>query len=132
MDAAEAMVPIFGIVFTFGIPGVLIFWWIYTKHRERMRLIEKGLAPEDVKKYFAEAEIKAKSPFSALKWGILLLSLGLGIFTGNMLENIYDLNEGVVFGTIVIFLGVGFVVYYAIVSSKMKSIQGNNQSVINN
>lgn len=132
MDTAEALVPLFGIIFTFGIPGIIIFWLIYTKHRERMRLIEKGLAPDELKRYFSEAEKKAKNPFSALKWGILLLSLGLGIFTGNMLYNLYDLNDGVIFGTIVIFVGAGFIVYYFIVSSKMKSLQENNQSVINN
>ena len=40
--AIESFIPVVAIVFTFGIPGIIIFWWLYTKHRERMRLIEKG------------------------------------------------------------------------------------------
>jgi len=120
MDPFEALVPLVGIVFTFGIPGIIIFWWLYTKHREKMRLIEKGLTPEEVKAYFSE-NTKPRNPYSSLKWGILLSFLGIGIFLGNILENYYDIEEGVVMGIIVLCAGIGFLVYYAIVSSKIKN-----------
>ncbi|MBS1552188.1 MAG: hypothetical protein JST15_09000 [Bacteroidetes bacterium] len=121
MGGVEALIPMVAIVFTFGIPGVLIFWWLYTKHRERMRLIEKGLTPEEVKAYFSETNTKPKNPYSSLKWGILLTFLGIGIFLANLFEGMYDLEEGVMMGIIVLSSGIGFLVYYAVVSSKLKN-----------
>lgn len=119
--ALESLIPMVAIVFTFGIPGVILFWWLYTKHRERMRLIEKGLTPDEVKAYFADANTKPRNPYSSLKWGILLTFLGTGIFAANLLEGMYDIEEGVMFGIIVLCSGLGFLVYYAVVSSKIKS-----------
>jgi len=121
MNGLEAIIPLFAIVFTFGIPGILIFWWLYTKHREKMRLIEKGLTPEEVKAYFADTNTKPKNPYSSLKWGVLLTFLGIGIFLANLLEGMYDVEEGVMMGIIVLSAGLGFLVYYAIVSSKIKN-----------
>ncbi|MBK6536475.1 MAG: DUF6249 domain-containing protein [Ignavibacteria bacterium] len=128
MGGVEALIPMVAIVFTFGIPGVIIFWWLYTKHRERMRLIEKGLTPEEVKAYFTETNNKPRNPYSSLKWGILLTFLGIGIFLANLFEGIYDLEEGVMMGIIVLSAGIGFLVYYGVVSSKLKNqISGNIQ-----
>ncbi len=128
-NALEAIVPMIAIVFTFGIPGIIIFWWLYTKHRERMRLIEKGLTPEEVKAYFADANTKPKNPYSSLKWGILLTFLGIGIFVANLLEGMYDVEEGVMMGIIVLCAGLGFLVYYGIVSSKIKNQQTSSQNI---
>ncbi len=121
MGGVEALIPMVAIMFTFGIPGILIFWWLYTKHRERMRLIEKGLTPEEVKAYFTETNNKPRNPYSSLKWGILLTFLGIGIFLANLLEGMYDLEEGVMMGIIVLSSGIGFLVYYTVVSSKIKN-----------
>lgn len=118
-DFAEAFVPIIAIIATFGIPGVIILWYLYSRHRERMRLIEKGLTPEEVKSYFTETK-KPKNPYAALKWGILFLFVGLGIFISNILYNVYDLDEGVGVGIVFIFGGMGLVMYYIIISSKTK------------
>ena len=121
MGGVEALIPMVAIVFTFGIPGIIIFWWLYTKHRERMRLIEKGLTPDEVKAYFSETNNKPRNPYSSLKWGILLTFLGIGIFLANLFEGMYDLEEGVMMGIIILFAGIGFLVYYGVVSSKLKN-----------
>lgn len=134
MNPLESLIPMVAIIFTFGIPGVIIFWWLYTKHRERMRLIEKGLTPEEVKAYFADNNTKPRNPYSSLKWGILLTFLGAGIFLANLLEDMYDIEEGVMMGLIVLSVGLGFLVYYAIVSSKIKnqaSASANAQNLSN-
>lgn len=131
-SAIESFIPVVAIVFTFGIPGIIIFWWLYTKHRERMRLIEKGLTPEEVKAYFADVNTKPRNPYSSLKWGILLTFLGIGIFLANLFEDLYDIEEGVMMGIIVLCAGLGFLVYYAVVSSKLKSqASGNGQNLSN-
>ena len=122
----EALIPIFGMIFTLGIPGIIVFWYIYTRHRERMRLIEKGLPPEDIKNYFATKEIKQKNPYSALKFGIILLFLGIGIATANILEETLDFGEGISFGIILLSAGLGFLTYFIAVKDKYKN--GNNVS----
>ena len=120
-NALEAIIPVVAIIFTFGIPGIIIFWWLYTRHRERMRLIEKGLAPEEVKSYFASSNSvsKPRNSFSSLKWGILITFLGLGIFIANMLEDKFNMSDGMTTGLVFIFAGVGFVLYYVLIKNKL-------------
>jgi hypothetical protein len=125
-DFAEAFVPMVAILGTFGIPGVIVLWYLYSRHRERMRLIEKGLTPEEVKSYFTEAK-KPKNPYAALKWGILFLFVGLGIFVSNILYNTYDFDEGVSFGIVLIFGGLGLLLYYAIITSKTRRDEKENK-----
>ncbi|MBK8983813.1 MAG: hypothetical protein IPM38_16215 [Ignavibacteria bacterium] len=122
----EEFIPVVAIIFTFGIPGIILFWWIYTKHREKMRLIEKGLSPEEVKAYFTD-NTKPKNPYSSLKFGLILLFFGIGIFLANVAESIYDVEEGVMMGIIVTFIGLGFLIYFLVVSSKTKSESSVNQ-----
>jgi len=121
MSILENLVPLVAIVFTFGIPGLIIFWAIYTKHRERMRLIEKGVTPEDARKYFGEIEKRTRSPFSALKWGIIFLFLGAGILIANILSEVYSFGDGVTFGFVVFFIGLGYLIYYLVASKTLKS-----------
>jgi len=123
-DLENIIVPIFAFVFIFGFPSIIILWSIYTKHRERMRLIEKGISPEEAKKYFASVDKKPRNAFGALKWGILFLFLGAGIFTANILEQMYDLSDGVTTGLVILFIGLGFIVYFFIANSKA----GNNNT----
>ncbi|MFA7359867.1 MAG: DUF6249 domain-containing protein [Candidatus Kapaibacterium sp.] len=117
-DLENIVVPIFAFIFIFGFPAIIILWAIYTKHRERMRLIEKGISPDEAKKYFTNVDKKPRNAFGALKWGILFLFLGAGIFTANILEQMYDLSDGVTSGLVIFFIGLGFVVYFLIANSK--------------
>jgi hypothetical protein len=123
-DIEQIVVPIFAFIFIFGFPSIIILWAIYTKHRERMRLIEKGISPEEAKKYFANVDKKPRNAFGALKWGILFLFLGAGIFTANILEQMYDLSDGVTSGLVIFFIGLGFVAYFLIANSNA----GNKQA----
>lgn len=129
MGGVEALIPVVAIVFTFGIPGIIIFWALYIKHRERMRLIEKGLTPDEVKAFFSEANNKPRNPYSSLKWGILLSFLGAGIFIANLIEGMYDVEEGVMMGIIVLSAGLGFLIYFAIVNSKIKNETSDSQKI---
>lgn len=129
MGGVEALIPVVAIVFTFGIPGIIIFWALYIKHRERMRLIEKGLTPDEVKAFFSEANNEPRNPYSSLKWGILLSFLGAGIFIANLIEGMYDVEEGVMMGIIVLSAGLGFLIYFAIVNSKIKNETSDSQKI---
>jgi hypothetical protein len=129
----ELVIPLFGIIFTIGLPLLLVFWIIYTKHRERMRLIEKGLTPEEVKQYFKRDEkVRASHPYGALKWGIIIFSLGVGIFVAHLLEDKFDVGDGISGGTILIFLGAGFLIYYLLVRSQSTSVSNNKSELPKN
>lgn len=118
-DIIDLVIPLLSILMVFGVPGLLIFWVLYTKHRERMRLIEKGLSSEELKNYFAK-EVKIKTPYRGLKWAIILLSLGAGILVSNVLYDKYNLSDGYTFGFVMLFLGAGFLMYYLIIRNKDK------------
>ncbi len=124
-DFFAPLIPIVAIVFTFGIPGVIIFWAIQSKHRERMKLIEKGLTPEEVRAYFKDADKKPKSPYSTLKWGILFLFLGMGFFLANILEYSLEIGEDLLPALLLFFGGAAFIVYYLIVKSKTNGASAN-------
>jgi hypothetical protein len=130
-SAFEAFIPIVAIIFTFGIPGVIIFWAIQSKHRERMRLIEKGLTPEELRAYFTEGEKKPKNPYSTLKWGILFLFLGAGFFLANILEYTLEIGEDLMPALLLFFGGAAFIVYYLIVKSKTKGASANTSASAN-
>jgi len=118
-NVAEAFIPIIGIIFTFGIPGALIFWYLYIKHKERTKLMDMGLSPQEARDYFREQEKRPKNPLNTLKWGILLSMVGIGLFFGILLDEAGFKDEltGVM---VLLFGGLGFIIYYFIASSKLK------------
>ena len=124
----EAIIPIFAIIFTFGIPGLIIFWAIYIKHKERMRLIDSGLTPDEVKKFFTNTVIRNASPYKGLKWGILLSFLGAGIIVGTLMYEVFKLSDGYTFGVVVLFIGLGFLTYYSVIKNKPGFIPTENIS----
>jgi|WetSurMetagenome_2_1015567.scaffolds.fasta_scaffold44783_3 hypothetical protein len=132
----EGMIPIFAIIFTFGIPGIIIFWVFYAKHRERMRLIDKGLTPDEVKNYFKaefkERDKRPRNPYGALKWGILLLFLGIGFVAAKVLEQKFDFDDGITFGVVLLFIGAGFLTYYLIVRGRIDSGNDDGTKISNN
>jgi membrane protease YdiL (CAAX protease family) len=118
-SVAEAFIPIIAIIFTFGIPGALIFWYLYIKHKERTKLMDMGLSPQEARDYFREQEKRPKNPLNTLKWGILLSMVGIGLFFGILLDEAGFKDEltGVM---VLLFGGLGFIIYYFIASSKLK------------
>ncbi|MCX7834419.1 MAG: DUF6249 domain-containing protein [Ignavibacteria bacterium] len=118
MDISETIIPIMGIIFGLGLPALIVYWSIYTRHRERMRLIEKGLTADEVKNFFKEE--KAQNPYRGLKFGIILLFLGAGIILANLMYDVFELSDGYTGGFLILFLGLGFLTYYLIIKNKEK------------
>ena len=128
-NAFEAIVPIIAIIFTFGIPGLIIFYWIYLKHKERTKLMDMGLSPQEARDYFREQEKRPKNPLTTLKWGILFTMIGIGLFLGILLDEAGFKDEltGVM---VLLFGGLGFIIYYIIANTKLKKEQ--KQAAIDN
>ena len=118
----ENLVPLFAMIFTFGIPGVIIFYWIHLKHKEKTKLMDMGLSPQEARDYFREIDKRPKNPLGSLKWGILFTMVGIGLFIGIVLDQagFQDSLTGVM---VLLFGGLGFIIYYFVANSKLKKDQ---------
>jgi len=88
----------------------MIFGIVYLNKRERMAMIERGMDPRRYKPQSA--------PYQNLKWGLLLIGAGLGLFIAAMLDktvfaSMSD-NEAIYFSLIAIFGGLGLFLSYRI------------------
>ncbi len=109
----QVLIPLTAI-FTFGFSYYL---WITTRHKERMSLIETGQSANLFKK------VDTTDTYSSLKWGLVLLSLGVGLAIGISSDIHYD-SDGPVYTmpAIAISSGIGFIAYYLILK------KGGNKS----
>jgi hypothetical protein len=112
-----------GIIATiFFFTAVVLIWGgiVFTRHRERMTIIERGLKPEDLKALYDRGSFRFTLG-SSLKWGMVFVGIGLAILVGMWLRTAYMVEEGVFPGLIALFGGIGLVVYYLIAGRKPQS-----------
>ena len=117
-------------------PDQLVFFWLilsslalcallfgirYFNNRENMAMIEKGLDPK------LKPE-RRPAPFRNLKWGLLLVGSGIGLFLAYLLDNTllysvrnripndfdHDANVPIYFALIAIGGGIGLIMSYRI------------------
>ncbi|MDB4905198.1 MAG: hypothetical protein JWQ63_4479 [Mucilaginibacter sp.] len=94
----------------------MIFGIVYLAKRERMAMIERGMDPRRYKPQSA--------PFQNLKWGLLLIGAGTGLFLAYLLDHTLfnnvgrgfdnDANVAIYFALIAIFGGLGLFLSYRI------------------
>jgi hypothetical protein len=94
----------------------MIFGIVYLNKRERMAMIERGMDPRRYKPQSA--------PFQNLKWGLLLIGCGVGLFFAYTLDHTLfnhirdeyegDGNVAIYFALIAIFGGLGLFSSYHI------------------
>lgn len=86
-----------------------IVYVIFTaRNRERMALIEKGINVLEFKTK------QSGNGHGLLKWALLIIGLGLGVFVGSILDTYTGIDEEVYFGTILLFGGLGLFIAYLI------------------
>lgn len=113
----EDLIGIIAILIAVGLPVVSAFVIVLTsiraKHQERMGLISQGVIPPDTVKMKANP-----NRYVSLRNGIVLISLGIGMFVGYMVAMKYTTEDSQVFyimlSSIVLFLGFGYLVYFLI------------------
>jgi len=83
MGGPETLVPI--TMFAGGF--AMIFGIYYLKTRQNLAMIEKGMNPKE----FANRP----APYKNLKWALLLIGAGVGLFTAYVLDNyvLYSNNQ---------------------------------------
>jgi len=95
---------------------IMIFGIVYLSKRERLAMIERGMDPRRYKPQSA--------PFQNLKWGLLLIGAGVGLFLAYLLDHTLfknignefdnDGNVAIYFALIAIFGGLGLFASYLI------------------
>ncbi len=109
------MQPEFLIPITLFCGAAVVLWKFFdTRHRERMAMIEKGLRPAE----FGAGVVKPQnilSTYASLKWGLLAVFVGIGIFVANWLHEVLRMEDGPAnFGSVFVFGGVALVLHYII------------------
>ncbi len=99
-----------GIIISLGF-FAMIFGVVYLYKRERLAMIERGMDPRRYKPQSA--------PYQNLKWGLLLIGAGVGLFLAYLLDrtvfsHTQDDNEAIYFALIAIFGGLGLFASYRV------------------
>jgi hypothetical protein len=101
----EILVPIAIFAAAFGIVYVVVS----ARNRERMAMIEKGVDPKD---FMTE---KKSNVYGIIKWALLLMGVGLGLFLGSILEAYTDIpEEPAYFACALLFGGLGLALAFFI------------------
>ena len=113
MDAEEVIIPIFGmflsIIITLG-AFVMIVYLRKFQNIERMAVIDKGLSPDLFK--------RDRNSIGALRWGLLLIGVGIGFLMGYYLDRTFDMEEVGYFSMLFIFGGIGLGLSYILEERK--------------
>ena len=105
MSGEEILIPI--TIFAGGF--AMIFGISYLKTRENLSMLEKGMNPK--------VDANRPAPFKNLKWGLLLMGAGIGLFLAYVLDNYVFMktdNEAIYFALIGIGGGLGLIGSYQV------------------
>ncbi|MBS1933219.1 MAG: hypothetical protein JST96_04415 [Bacteroidetes bacterium] len=110
----------------------LVFGIRYFQNKENISMIEKGMNPKLVE--------KRPTPYKNLKWGLLLLGAGLGLFVAYILDNFvfvqqaahHDFDDhpsavAIYFALIAIGGGLGLITSYRIEKKELLDNKNNEQ-----
>ena len=93
---------------------------VISDNRVRSRLIDKGALDENVKHLYWGK--RPSSHQTSLKWGLILIGVGLGLFIGQLFP--HRINEEMSAGLMFAFAGVGLMIFYFVAK---KSISQNKE-----
>ena len=106
MQAGEVLIPLIVFAALFG----TVFVIVSARNRERMAMIEKDVNPKD---FIRPPRTIKSNPYGILKWALLLVGLGLGIFIGSLLDSYTALEEvSAYFASTLFFGGLGLVLAF--------------------
>ncbi|MBN2413743.1 hypothetical protein JXQ31_18835 [candidate division KSB1 bacterium] len=105
----------------------IVIGWIIkvlSDNHTKNLLIEKEMVNESVK--FLYTDRMEKYVPSSLKWGMVLIAVGLAIFLGKILTEVPGImmrthdEEAIIFALMFIFGGLALIIYYSIAVKMMK------------
>ena len=85
-------------------------------NQERMSMIEKGMNPNEVE----ANKPRTSNPIWPLRFALLLIGAGLGLFVGYFLDMALDMEEVAYFSMFFVFAGTGLGISYVVEDKKEK------------
>ncbi len=113
----EELMVVLNVLIIFGACAIVIK--TVSDNALRRRIIDKGELSEHVKYLFFRPEGLERAPLSSVRWGLVLIGLGAAIFVGRLFP--YDIYESVTLGLMMLFAGLGFVIYYFLAKRAVKN-----------
>lgn len=104
-DGFYATITVVGVAWAFAWLGVRV-----AEMRTRKRALESGATPEIMDLLFEEEE-KSSSRYGALKWGIVVTALGLGVLAEAVFP--YSFADPIAYGVLLVIGGLALIGYYA-------------------
>jgi len=112
------LTPVFIVGITFLSIVAIVASVVLSRHRERTMMIQKGLSPEEIKAIYADERSPA-NPLRPLKWGLVLIGIGIAVIIGLWLEAAYDVEGGIYPALIALFGGIALVVFHLIARKRI-------------
>ena len=114
----------------FLIPIVIMLSVVYviknfSDNRLRHNLIERGQLDDSVKFLFMDKGQSRR--LVNLKWGFILVAIGLALIVGQVFDR--EIAETITIGCMLLFAGIGFLVYYYVTRINSTDIQDKQTSV---
>ncbi len=91
----------------------VIYFYMMTRHRERMLLLERDVNVEDLKSLYT----RSKSRYDTAKWALIFLFGGIGLFFGIWLNEMTR-EDGYVPAAVLVFVGLGLLVWQRLYGEK--------------
>ncbi len=88
----------------------------YQENKTRQKLIDKGIV-DDKAKQLMEAT-RESSHLNSLKWGMVLIAVGIALALANVFPYLFDGPAGV--GLMFLFAGAAFIIYHFVGAKQMK------------
>jgi hypothetical protein len=98
----------------------MIFGIIYLNKKENLAMIEKGMNPKNL--------TRNPEPYRNLKWGLLLVGAGVGLFLAYIFDQYLsrnDENEALYFALIAIGGGTGLIISFKMEMKELKAPGSN-------
>lgn len=117
----ELWIPLLGIICAVGLPVLLAiiaaYMTIKSKHEEKMAMIERGIAVEEMAHLEKKPGSERKpSRYNTLRNGIFMIGLSLGVIVGMFIylsvDNYNDWFNLLVPAITILFGGISFVCYF--------------------
>lgn len=132
----NSLIPLFEmfIPLTFFImTGIVLIKFFQNRHQERMQIIERGLDPVAYKELYSMPKFKLRTDrLSVLKWALLAVFVGLGVFVGDALRNMNGGGNETEFyypASMLICGGIGLIIFYMIASKYDRQEKLNNTEI---
>lgn len=98
--------------------AIVLYYFLKSRHAERMAIIDKGLNEEQLSYLLKTKKREYIHNNWSLKLGVFLIGVGLAVLIGSAVP--YDMQDSTITGLIFLFPGIGLLLVYKFSDNKLK------------